>query len=88
MHDGYEGGTCYAGISWTAERHDYLHTKQWVVQDPVAAQLPTVPLRTAFPFAPTIRDVQAAVRELKLYDSIGRPDLNEGGNPDYSIGGS
>lgn len=88
VHDGYEGGTCYAGISWTAERHDYLHTKQWVVQDPVASQLPTVPLRTAFPFAPTIRDFQAAVRELKLYDSIGRPDLNEGGNPDYSIGGS
>lgn len=88
VHDGYEGGTCYAGISWTAERHDYLHTKQWVVQDPVASQLPTVPLRTAFPFAPTIQDVQAAIRELKLYDSIGRPDLNEGGNPDYSIGGT
>lgn len=78
IHDAYEGLTVFYGLSWAPNAPDDLGDpipdgkipftlKRAVIQDPVAFLLPQVPLRTAFPFAPSLQSFREAAHELKLY---------------------
>lgn len=72
IRDGHEGTDTFWGLRSTSDgaalvQERYRTAKQWVVQDPVAFQLPPVPLRTAFAFAPTTDDFKEAASKLGLY---------------------
>lgn len=72
IHPGYEGVQTFLGLGLSPGKEvpfiqTYLELKQAVVQDPVAFELPTVPIRTTFPWTPTFADFHEAAAELGLY---------------------
>lgn len=75
VRPGYEGVRVFRGLAVEAPESPYadpyLTLKQAVVQDAVAFNLPAVPPRTRFDFAPRLSAFQDAAHQLGLYSEDG-----------------